>query len=286
MNNNIFIGKIGVSGTEYPYKNIKEILNIAKYLRVNNLELWIPQNFKYNELDELTKELDNTNLKVVCVSTWTQLNLEEDVSEKQKLIMKSIEAAKILNAGIVNTYFGPNPNSTTEESINRYLNNIERCLNKAINENIVIVLENEFDKSGTDITRRAKNVLKIVEKIDSPNFGINFDPCNFYFAGEEPFPYAYTLLKDYIKYIHLKDGMKYSHDLYAHPGDDFLWQDESGDYICTTLGKGAIPWEPLLKQLKIDNYTGFITLEPHVPVDILKNTFEDSLQYLNTLDEQ
>ena len=39
----------------------------------------------------------------------------------------------------------------------------------------------------------------------------------------------------------------------------------------------------LFKQLKTDNYTGYITLEPHVPENILKNTFEDSLQYLTTL---
>ena len=91
------------------------------------------------------------------------------------------------------------------------------------------------------------------------------------------------MLKDHIKYVHLKDGMKFSPKLYRYPEDGFLWQDASGDYICTALGKGAIPWEAFFKQLKEDNYRGFITLEPHVPVKFLEKTFNESLIYIKNL---
>ncbi len=286
MSSKLWIDNIAISGTEYPYKNINEVLEMAKILNVKNLELWIPHNFKFEEIDRLTRILDQDNLKVICVSTWTQLNSPEDIEEKLALINLSIEAAKIFHSSIVNTYFGPNPNRNIKDSIDNYIKNIEKCLNKAINENITIVLENEFEKSGTDITRKADNVLEIINKINSPYFQLNFDPCNFYFAGEEPFPYAYNVLKDHIKYIHLKDGMKFSNKLYKNPGDGFLWQDASGDYICTTLGKGAIPWEAFLKQLKKDGYKGIFTLEPHVPLKFLEKTFKDSLNYLIGLTEK
>ena len=254
LRSNILIDNIAISGTEYPHKNINEVLDMAELLTVKNLELWIPHNFKISEIDHITKMLDQRKLKVICVSTWTQLNIPENIKAKQDLITMSIDAAKIFNTGFVNTYFGPNPLRNVKESIDVYLKNIDSCLNKAIKENVIIVLENEFEKSGTDITRRAENVLEIISRINSPNFQLNFDPCNFYFAGEEPFPYAYKLLKDHIKYIHLKDGMKFSKVLYPHPGDGFLWQDASGDYICTALGNGAIPWEGFFKQLIEDNY--------------------------------
>jgi sugar phosphate isomerase/epimerase len=229
------------------------------------------------------KSSNKENLNVICVSTWTQMNLEGDVAEKQKLILKSIKAAKILGANIVNTYFGPNPKRDLKASLSTYQRNIDVCLNAAEKERIVIVLENEFEKSGTDITRRAENVLKLVQQIDSPYFRLNFDPCNFYFAGEEPFPYAYSLLKNYVKYIHLKDGMKYSVSLHEYPGDDYFWQDASGDYICTSMGKGAIPWEAFLKELMSDEYDGYLTLEPHVPESQLRSTFSESVSYLLTL---
>lgn len=280
MRSNISIDNIAISGTEYPYRSIEEVFKMAELLNVKNLELWIPHNFKMPEIDQLIKILEQRHLKVICVSTWTQLNIPENLAEKQDLISKSIDAAKIFNAKIVNTYFGPNPTRNIKESIEIYLKNIDKCLNKAIKNNIVIVLENEFEKSGTDITRRAENVLEIINRINSPNFQLNFDPCNFYFAGEEPFPYAYNLLRNHIKYVHLKDGMKFSEILYENPEDGFLWRDASGEYICTALGNGAIPWEGFFKQLINDKYDGILTLEPHVPVALLGKTFKDSLKYL------
>ena len=283
MKNDFLHEKLAISGTEYPYKDIQEIFDMANYLNIKNLELWIPHNFKYEELDDLVITLKEKNLNVICVSTWTQMNLGDGVSEKQKLVLQSIKAAKILGANIVNTYFGPNPKRGLKESIELYKENIEICLDAAEKENVVIVLENEFEKSGTDITRKAENVLELVEQINSPYFRLNFDPCNFYFAGEEPFPYAYNLLKEYIRYIHIKDGMKYSVNLHEYPGDKYFWQDASGDYICTVLGKGAIPWEAFFTELISNNYHGFLTFEPHVPETRLRTTFKESLSYLLTL---
>jgi sugar phosphate isomerase/epimerase len=68
--------------------------------------------------------------------------------------------------------------------------------------------------------------------------------------------------------------------MYKYPGDEFFWRDQSGDYICTDLGDGAIPYHGLFNQLVEHKYTGYITLEPHVPVAQLKGTFKRSLNYL------
>lgn len=279
MMNDRYYEKIAISGTEYPHRPIEEVYTIADYLGVSNLELWIPHNFRYEKVETVKKELDKRNLQTVCVSTWTQLNLPGDVGERQALIIRSIKAAKVLGAGIVNTYFGANPNRTPEEAAKAYKDNIEVCLKYAEKEKITIVLENEFDVTGNDPTRRAEHVLELVETINSPYFRLTFDACNFYFAGEEPYPYAYRLLKKYIKYVHIKDGMKYHRCLYEEPGEGFLWQDQSGDYICCELGDGAIRYDRLFKELIDDGYSGYYTMEPHVHPTHLQDIFSKNIHH-------
>jgi len=270
--------RIAISGTEYPHRPIEEVYQMAEHLGVKNLELWIPHNFKYEELDKIKNDLEQRDLKAICISTWTQLNLPGDVHERQNLILQSIEAAKVLDSPMVNTYFGANPDRTPEQAVDAYKENIKPCLEAAEKENIIIVLENEFDPTGVDITRNAECVLELVKAVNSRYFRLNFDPCNFYFAGEEPYPYAYNLLRDYIGYVHIKDGMKYHKDLYDEPGEGFLWQDKSGDYICCELGKGAIPYLPLFENLIKDGYNGYLTMEPHVHPTKLKEIFKANIQ--------
>jgi sugar phosphate isomerase/epimerase len=270
--------KIAISGTEFPFRPIDELFDIAEYLNVKNLELWIPHNFKFEDIEKVKEDLEKYKLRTVCLSTWTQLNLPGDVGEKQALIILSIKAAKEFGANIVNTYFGAHPDRTPQQAIKLYKENIALCVEHAEKENITIVLENEFDITGVDPTRKAEYVLELVETVDSPYFRINFDACNFYFAGEEPYPYAYNLLKNYIGYVHIKDGMKYHEHLYDHPGDGFLWQDKSANYICCELGKGAIPYSSLIRALRRDGYNGYFTMEPHVHPNHLKEIFKKNVR--------
>ncbi len=270
---------IAISGTEFPYRPINELFGMAKYLHVKNLELWIPHNFKYDDIGKIRTDLEEYKLHAVCISTWTQLNRPENVGPKQALIISSIKAAKELGAQIVNTYFGAHPDRTPQQAIQAYKENIALCIEYAEKENIAIVLENEFDIKGIDPTRKAQYLLELVETVDSPYFRLNFDACNFYFAGEEPYPYAYNLLKKYIAYVHIKDGMKYHKSLYDDPGEGFLWQDQSGDYICCELGNGAIPYSSLLRRLISDRYDGYITMEPHVHPVQLQNVFRKNIKY-------
>jgi sugar phosphate isomerase/epimerase len=274
--------RIAISGTEYPHRPIRELLDVAGQLQVRNLELWLPHNFAMEDLSVVEKELTRRDLRAVVISTWTQLNLPGNVQARQELIKQSIFAAKRLGAGSVNTYFGANPSRSVEEAVQQYKRNIAPCIEEADKAGIDMTLENEFEVTGTDPTRRAQVVLKIAEMVGSPRFKINYDPCNFYFAGEEGYPYAYNLLKKHIGYVHLKNGMKYDPAVHPFPPQEFLWRDKSGDYVCCPLGEGAVNVASLLRQLSSNGYEGYLCLEPHVPPDLLVETFRDGVEYLRT----
>ena len=271
-----------ISGTEYPHKPLDELFNIAETLGISNLELWIPHNFKYKDIEQLGETLERKGMSAAVISTWTQLNLPGDVSSRQDLIIQSIKAAKALGAKYVNTYFGGNSERSVKDALSQYSENILPCLDIATKEGIVITLENEFEISGTDGTRRADFILELMESINSPYFRANFDPCNFYFAGEEPFPYAYEILKDYIAYVHLKDGKKYNPKIHPQMEEEFIWKDYSGNYYCCKMGEGAINYEGLFNALIKDGYNGYYGLEPHVPPKHLPAMFNQSLNFVKS----
>jgi len=148
---------------------------------------------------------------------------------------------------------------------------------------VTLCLENEFDVLGddplaSDITRRPQRIRELVERVDSPHFRLTFDACNFYFAGVEPYPYAYELLKDHIVYVHLKDGARYDPRLYSNQMLRFT--DHSGEYVCLPVGQGGINIQGLLTRLLADGYTGFVTLEPHVESTRMEETIQQTLAYL------
>jgi sugar phosphate isomerase/epimerase len=277
------LNRLAISGTEYPHRPLSELLDVAIQLGVSNLELWIPHNFVFEEIGEVERELTRRGLSAAVISTWTQLNLPGDIVPRQTLIRQSIEAAKILRAGSVNTYFGAHPNRTPEESVQCYREAILPLVEMADKEGIFISLENEFETTGRDVTRSANGVLSVLEAVAHPAFKANFDPCNFYFAGEEPYPYAYELLKDHIGYIHLKDGMKYRPGFHPDPGEGFLWKDKSGDYVCCPMGMGAINFIPMLRKILESGYGGYLAFEPHVRPPMLLTTFRHSVQFVRQL---
>jgi sugar phosphate isomerase/epimerase len=272
--------RIAISGTEYPHRPLPELLDVATQLDVHQLELWIPHNFAFGEVGRVEKQLAERGHHAAVISTWTQLNLPGDIQPRLLLIRQSIEAATILGARSVNTYFGAHPNRTPEESILLYREHIMPLVELAEKCGVCITLENEFEPTGREVTRSAEGVCHIIEAVDSKFFKSNFDPCNFYFAGEEPYPHAYDLLKDHIGYVHLKDGMRYDPRIRPHPGEGFLWEDLSGAYVCCAMGKGAINYEALLGEICSSGYEGFLAFEPHVHPASLFVTFQESLLFV------
>jgi len=276
--------KIAFSSTEIPDKPVEEVIEWAQKYEINYLELWLNFNFLKEETKKVVKLLSQKKTKLACLSTWTPLNEsieKEELENRKKIISESIEVAYDLGAKYVNTYFGAHPQRTTDHAIKFYRENILPCVELAEKKGVTILLENEFHPDGNEPTRKANNVLKIIEAVNSSYFRVNFDPCNFYIAGEEPYPYAYEVLKKYIEYIHLKDAVKYDKNLHREYPEKKIWRDkEGGIFVCVPLGEGEIKYQDFLSQLQKDGYSGFLTLEPHLPVQMLNEGYKKAMDYL------
>src|SRR5690606_36742884 len=86
----------------------------------------------------------------------------------------------------------------------------------------------------------------IVQAVDHPALGINWDPGNAYEAGDLPYPDGYEAVRPYVRHVHFKDVRRL----------------EDGAYRYAV--HGAIDWQRQIAALRADGYDGYISVETHM----------------------
>jgi len=281
--------KLAISGQQLGGfgKSLEEILSVLKEFSVSWIELWTFNiiGFKGIKCDDeglrrTKKLLDEYDIGVACVTNGGAFvrEMAENPDRYVEFMKETIRVAKELKARFVNCYvyyFALGHNA----DIKPFIKVMKPIVDYAEKMDIIIVLENEaHDASGTP-----EGMLRILKAINSDYFRTNFDATNYYQANVEPFPYAYEILKDYIAYMHMKNGCRFIpgvHPDYAK-GAPFAPPNDSQYIFYPPLPYGAVNIEGLIARLKEDGYDGFCTLEPHVhTLDKLMEYYKIEVEYL------
>jgi len=281
--------KLAISGQQLGGfgKSLEEILSVLKELSVSWIELWTFNiiGFKGIKCDneglrQTKKLLDEYDIGVACVTNGGAFvkEMAENPDRYIEFMKETIRVAKELGARFVNCYvyyFALGHDA----DIKPFVKVMKPIVDYAEKMDVIIVLENEaHDASGTP-----EGMLRILKAINSDYFRTNFDATNYYQANVEPFPYAYEMLKDYIAYMHMKNGCKFIpgvHPDYAK-GAPFAPPNDSQYIFYPPLPYGAVNIEGLIARLKEDGYNGFCTLEPHVnTLDKLMEYYKIEVEYL------
>lgn len=277
--------RLTISGAEESYRGepVGMLLGDAREHGVGFIELCHPWNTAAEGVERCLDAVEASGIRVAAVSGPSHMGTADGWEAHRDLLMSAIEIAKATGAHLVNTYFGHAAERDDDAMIAAYSERLAPCLQKAIRSGITLVLENECDITDedpkeSDITRRPESIVRLVERVDSPNFRLNFDAVNFYLAGVEPFPYAYNIVSNYVAYVHVKDGARYRAKDYAR--EVRTWQEHGGQYVALAVGEGAVNTEGLLARLGADGYDGFVTLEPHVHASELRDAYVSSIEYL------
>ncbi len=106
--------------------------------------------------------------------------------------------------------------------------------------NVILLHENEKDIYGDIIDR----CIDLFQAVDDPHLRNILDPANFLQCAQVPYPDAYNALRPWTQYIHVKDV--------------------KADGTLVPAGEGEAHWPELLQQLRADDYSGFLALEPHL----------------------
>ncbi len=290
----------GVSSYGTGQWSLEELLGVLKRRDLHYLELW-PYTEEWggpswggsSRVDDRFVEralalLEQYGVHVVSVNPSAQhrINRTSDVPAAQNVINACIELAAAFKAPFVDFYTGYNPTRDPFNTIRLFPRLIGPCIEHAEKRGVTLVLENHFDMraedpTGKDVVRWPESLLTLIETVGSERLRVNFDPCNFYIAGVEPYPYAYELLKPRISYIHMKDAVRFSELLYGDRQSRAVLTDSiHGSFMPVPVGSGGINFEGLLNALKRDGYNGVLTFEPHTVLSAFEDTLGKGLDYV------
>jgi sugar phosphate isomerase/epimerase len=131
------------------------------------------------------------------------------------------------------------PSATPPEEV---LNCLWKAAEKAEAQDIRLAIETEAGY-WADTGAHAAQLLRL---INNPALCVNWDPGNAFFAGDNPFPTGYQEVREFIRHIHYKDAR--------------LNRLNEPEYVAD----GQIDWAGQIKQLVVDGYDGFISIETHL----------------------
>jgi len=170
----------------------------------------------------------------------------------------------------------------TEEALKQVIYCIESCLAEAEKNGVVLAIENHF-KDGywqyPEFALKKEIFLRIVEAVDSPWFGVQYDPSNAIVAGDDPLELLDRVISR-VKTVHASD--RYIEDGYEL--SDVMISMATTGYPAYLkhgiVGKGLNNYPLIFEKLKSVGYSGWISIEDGVNG---LEEMKESINYLKTM---
>jgi len=158
------------------------------------------------------------------------------------------------------------PGLTEEEGITYATDCIEACLPYAQKKGIKLIIENHYKDDFWEYPEFAQKMdvfCKLVENIDHPFFGVNYDPSNTWLAGEDPL--------ELLRRISHRVMTMHASDRYLKEGTlEDLRREESGSegyakrLVHGEIGRGLNDYDAIFSELKRAGFDGWISIEDGV----------------------
>lgn len=222
-----------------------------------------------NLTEEKAKEI-----KALCSNKGVEISslayypnpLDPDVQKREGYInhlYHLIDASAMLGVNMITTFVGRDPKKNIEENLElvkeiwppivKYAE--EKGVKIAI-ENCPMLFTNDEWPGGQNLMTTPANWRKVFEILDSPNFGINYDPSHFVWQQIDYIKPLYEF-KDKIFHVHYKDIKVYPDKL-----ADVGIMATPLQYMSPKLpGLGDVDWGKYVSALTDIGYDGYTCIE-------------------------
>ncbi len=218
-------------------------------------------------VDQVKKTCDDYGLAIpmMCYSPdFTHPDLQKRVEELEKQ-KKAIDLTRQLGGKFCRTLSGQNrPGLERAKAVRWCVEMIREAAAYAEEQNIILNIENHY-KDGywqyPEFALHSDVFLEIVEQIDSPNFGINFDPSNAIVAGEDPIELLQKI-KHRVVTMHASDRYLVDgniEDLRRMEMDPVYGYSKTIQH--GVIGKGLNDYDTIFRILKEVGFDGWISIE-------------------------
>ena len=250
---------------------ISEWVSLASKLDIKGLEwyagfLEMRDKKRWKDFKKMVEDIGKEIPMMCCSPDFT--HPDQKFREKEILKQKQwIDMTNILGGSYCRVLSGQNrPGLSLTNGLHYASKCIADCLSYAEERGITLVLENHYKDDFWKYPEFAqkKDVFKsLVESINHPSFGVNFDPSNAFLAGEEPLDLLYSI-SDRVVTMHASDRYLKSGTI------DDLKKIDSGKIGYANIlshgevGKGMNDYDLIFKELKRVGFDNWISIEDGV----------------------
>jgi sugar phosphate isomerase/epimerase len=218
------------------------------------------------EVDRIRRLIDDTRqiTSMICFSPdFTHPDPDERARQVERQ-RAAIDLTVQLGAKHCRTLSGQRyPGLSRADGIARTVEGITRSLEYAGRRGVILCMENHY-KDGTwrypEFAQPEDIFLEIIGRIDSPNFGVQYDPSNAFVGGFDPVRFL-EKVKHRVVAMHASDR-------YLAPGatlDDLKLGDGATGYAAALkhgeTGKGLNDYDAIFRELADVNFSGWISVE-------------------------
>ena len=218
-------------------------LNGVKYMEIRGVDGKNIADVTVDEAKILKQKLDDNGLAVSSMgSPIGKIKITDPFEPHLASLKHIIELAKVFECDRIRMFSffipkGEKPEDCRAEVMCR----LGKMLEAAKAEGITLCHENERDIYG-DTAERCLDI----QKEFNGEIKLIFDHANFICCDDEPYPYAFNMLKDYIYYLHIKDA--------------------TADKKMAPAGKGIGRIPETIDALRAYDHKFVLTVEPHLQV--------------------
>jgi sugar phosphate isomerase/epimerase len=154
------------------------------------------------------------------------------------------------------------PGLGRNEGIAQVVRVINDLLPYAAEQDVVLTMENHYKDNYWEYPEFAQKMdvfTEIVDRIESPWFGVNYDPSNTILAGEDPLDLL-ERVKDRVVTMHASDRYLKSGTI-----DDLRREENSAGYTARlahgVIGKGMNDYDKIFATLAAEGFQSWISIE-------------------------
>jgi sugar phosphate isomerase/epimerase len=250
---------------------LAEWIELGSKLDIEGLEwyagfLEMADESKWSHFRKLVEERGKVIPMMCCSPDFTHPDpaFRDQEIRKQK---KWIEMTHTLGGSYCRVLSGQRrPELSMDEGVKLAAECIERCLPFAEERGITLIIENHYKDDFWQYPEFAQKMdvfCKLVDSIQHPNFGVNYDPSNTYLAGEDPI--------ELLKRVSHRVVTMHASDRYLKEGTiEDLRREEGGaaGYAKRLshgeIGKGLNDYDAIFSELKSKGFNGWISIEDGV----------------------
>jgi sugar phosphate isomerase/epimerase len=251
--------------------NIKEWVDLASKLDIEGLEwyagfLEMEDKNRWTEFRQMVEDTGKTIPMMCCSPDFTH----PDASFRQKEIAKQknwIDMTHVLGGNFCRVLSGQKrPELSIDEGVKLAADSIMACIPYAAERGITLILENHYKDDFWEYPEFAQKMdvfCQLVDQIDHPNFGVNYDPSNTFLAGEDPL--------ELLKKVSHRVVTMHASDRYLKYGTIEDLRNEEGGAVGYAkrlshgeIGKGMNDYDAIFTELKRVGFDSWISIEDGV----------------------